>query len=60
MQMEQPNWFIHMDEHWLWRWFITDAGGQPLAVSKTAFFNRGDAVRNLEVARMPFTGFSER
>lgn len=38
--MEQPNWFVHMDEGWMWRWFITDSRGQPLAVSKATFFHR--------------------
>jgi hypothetical protein len=56
-QMEQPHWFIRMDENWMWRWFIADANGQPLAVSRAEFFNREDAVRNLEVARLALNGF---
>ncbi|MGN6123880.1 MAG: hypothetical protein ACTHOJ_13090 [Sphingomonas oligoaromativorans] len=55
--MEQPHWFIRMDENWMWRWFIADANGQPLAVSRAEFFNREDAVRNLEVARLALNGF---
>ena len=46
------NWFVHMDEDWMWRWFITDAAGSPLAVSERTFFRRQDAVANLEEARM--------
>ena len=54
--MEQPHWFIHMDENWMWRWFITDVHGQPLAMSRTDFFHREDAVRNIEVARLALHG----
>jgi hypothetical protein len=54
--MAQPNWFIHMDERWMWRWFITDPHGQPLAMSKTDFFRREDAVENLKVARLALNG----
>lgn len=50
--MEQSLWFIHMDERWMWRWYITDVRGQPLAISKVDFFRREDAVENLETARL--------
>jgi hypothetical protein len=50
--MEQPKWFLHMDEDWMWRWFITNGFGQPLAVSRGAFFRREDALKNLRAARL--------
>lgn len=50
------QWFVHMDERWMWRWYITDDRGKPFAISKTHFFRREEALRNLEAARMALTG----
>lgn len=54
--MEQAKWFLHMDERWMWRWFLTNDTGQPLAMSKECFFLREDAVKNLKAARMAVIG----
>lgn len=54
--MEQPEWFIHMDERWMWRWFLTDGCGRTLAMSKKDFFHREDAVQNLDAARTAVIG----
>lgn len=54
--MEQTQWFLHMDAGWMWRWFLTNDRGKPLAMSKKCFFHREDAVRNLEAARMAVIG----
>ena len=54
--MEQPDGFVHMDEHWMWRWFLTDDRGKLLAMSIMDFFRREDAIRNLEVARLALIG----
>ncbi len=54
--MDDLQWFIHMDNGWMWRWYITHANGQPFAISKTQFFLREDALRNLEAARLALSG----
>ncbi|WP_419827126.1 hypothetical protein [Sphingomonas sp.] len=54
--MEQPQWFLHMDERWMWRWFIANRRGQMLAVSKKCFFRREEAFQNLNAARSAVTG----
>ncbi len=54
--MEQTQWFLHMDRSWMWRWFLTNDRGKPLAMSKKCFFRREDAVQNLEAARMAVIG----
>jgi hypothetical protein len=55
-QMEQPQWFLHMDRGWMWRWFLANDRGEPLAMSKKCFFRREDAIQNLEAARMAVIG----
>ena len=52
----EPQWFVHMDERWIWRWYITDVHGKPFAISKTHFFHREEALKNLEAARMALSG----
>jgi hypothetical protein len=54
--MDHLQWFVHMDEGWMWRWYITNAHGKPFAISKGNFFRREDALRNLEGARMALSG----
>lgn len=54
--MEQTDWFLHMDERWMWRWFLTNGRGKAFAMSKKCFFNREDALQNLETARMAVIG----
>jgi hypothetical protein len=54
--MEKLQWFIHMDDRWMWRWYITNANGKPFAISRTQFFFREDAMRNLEATRMALSG----
>lgn len=54
--MERLQWFIHMDERWMWRWYIFQTNGKPFARSKNQFFLREDALRNLEAARMALSG----
>jgi len=55
-QMEQTEWFLHMDSRWMWRWFLTNRLGQPLAMSKKCFFRREDALLNLDAACMAVIG----
>jgi hypothetical protein len=40
----------------MWRWFLTNRLGQPLAMSKKCFFLREDALMNLDAARMAVIG----
>lgn len=54
--MEQTDWFLHMDDRWMWRWFLANSHGKPLAMSKKCFFRREDAVQNLEAARLAVIG----
>ncbi len=54
--MEQPEWFLHMDRRWMWRWFLTNGHGQAVAMSKKCFFHREDALQNPEAARMAVIG----
>jgi hypothetical protein len=54
--MDQLQWYLHMDEGWMWRWYLTSARGEPYAISKAHFFRREDALRNLEAARMALSG----
>jgi hypothetical protein len=54
--MDQPQWFLHMDERWMWRWFLANSCGQRIAMSKKCFFRREDAVQNLDAARMAVIG----
>lgn len=54
--MEQLQWLLHMDERWMWRWFLTNDCGKTLAMSKTCFFRREDALENRDAARLVITG----
>ena len=54
--MDQPQWFLHMDDRWMWRWFLANSRGQLLAMSRKCFFRREDAVLNLDAARMAVIG----
>jgi len=54
--LEQLHWFVHMDDRWMWRWYIADAHGAPFAISKTSFFHRYEAVKDLEAIRMAMSG----
>lgn len=51
--MEQSLWFIHMDERWMWRWYITDVRGQPLAISKVDFFDAKMRSKTLRLLAWP-------
>lgn len=54
--MVQPEWFVHMDQEWMWRWFVTNGCGHALAMSADRFFTREEAVQNLHAARMAVSG----
>lgn len=48
--MKQPQCFLHMDEEYMWRWYIVDAQGIPIAMSARVFFDYEDALRNFRAA----------
>jgi len=54
--MEQLHWFVHMDERWMWRWYVADVHGVPFAISNASFFHRAEAVKELEAIRMALSG----
>jgi|GEM_PF-3202140 len=54
--MEQTEWFLHMDDRWMWRWFLTNGRGLTLAMSKEYFFFREDALKNPDAACMAVIG----
>lgn len=54
--MDHLKWYLHMDEGWMWRWYITNSHGEPFAISEANFFRREDALRNLKGAQMALSG----
>ncbi len=44
--------FIHMDDRWMWRWYITDRRGALLSMSLGQFSTREEALRDLEAIRL--------
>jgi hypothetical protein len=54
--MDHLQGFVHMDEQWMWRWYITDFHGHMFASSRTDFFWREDALRNLKAVRLTLSG----
>jgi hypothetical protein len=49
MQIVNP--MFHMDSDYLWRWYITDAGGKSVGMSADSFFRFEDARRNYDDMR---------
>ena len=35
--------YLHMNERWLWRYFILDTNGNIAAMSSCTYFSRGEA-----------------
>ena len=35
--------YLHMDEHWMWRFFFLDKFGDLIATSAQAYFSRAEA-----------------
>ncbi|WP_186456802.1 hypothetical protein [Sphingomonas suaedae] len=54
--MEKFQWFAHMDSRWMWRWYLANSHGKPIAMSKDCFFSREEAMQNDETARMAVIG----
>jgi hypothetical protein len=50
--MDKLQKFIHMDDRWMWRWYITDARGSLVSMSSEQFSTREEALRNLEAIRL--------
>jgi hypothetical protein len=45
------SWFflVRMDKEWMWRWFVNDDYGNPIAVSYQGFWSQEEAKANLEM-----------
>ena len=50
--MDNLQKFIHMNDRWMWRWYITDARGALVLMSSEQFSTREEALRNLEAIRL--------
>lgn len=43
--------YLHMDDQWMWRFFILDKVGKPSAISERAYFTRDEADKALGLYR---------
>lgn len=45
------SWFflVRMDNEWMWRWFVNDDYGKPIAMSYRGFWSEEEARENLEL-----------
>jgi hypothetical protein len=45
------SWFVlvRMDNEWMWRWFVNDDYGKPIAMSCRGFWSEVEARDNLEL-----------
>lgn len=39
--------FLHMDEEWLWRFYLLDRKGRVIVISHQAYFTRTEALEAL-------------
>ena len=49
--MLRLNFWLHMNDEYMWRWFCSDYQGSLIAISAQSFFHRADAEAALEIAR---------
>jgi hypothetical protein len=50
--MDDALFFLHMDADYLWRWYVTDATGKSVAVSRP-FFHLVEAQDAMRVFALP-------
>jgi hypothetical protein len=43
--------FLHMDEEWMWRFYLLDKRGRVIVISHRAYFTRDEAGAALEEFR---------
>lgn len=41
--------FLHMDDQWMWRFYVLSGAGEVLAISNRAYFTREEAENALSV-----------
>lgn len=44
--------FLHMDEEWMWRFYLLDSKGQVIVISHRAYFTREAAAAALREFRL--------
>jgi hypothetical protein len=49
--MLRLNFWLHMNDEYMWRWFCTDDQGSLVAISAQSFFDLSNAERAMHVAR---------
>lgn len=49
--MEPYDYWLHMDEDFMWRWFCSDRNGNLVSLSASSFFHRAEAERSMYRAR---------
>lgn len=40
--------YLHLDDHWNWRWVCEDESGAIVAVSEHSYFDRSEAERGAD------------
>jgi hypothetical protein len=43
--------YLHMDEEWMWRFYLLDQRGRVIVISHRAYFTRGEAEAALQEFR---------
>lgn len=49
--MLKSNAFLHMDDQWMWRFYLLDSVGKLLATSAGSYFTRAEAEKALSSFR---------
>jgi hypothetical protein len=52
VRMDDAPFFLHMDTDYLWRWYVIDATGKSVAVSRP-FFHLVEAQNAMRVFALP-------
>jgi len=49
--MLRLNFWLHMNDEYMWKWFCTDDQGSLIAISAQSFFDLANAKEAMHVAR---------
>lgn len=49
--MGHLNFWLHMNDEYMWRWFCSDNSGAIQVMSARSFFRREEAVSAMNIAR---------
>jgi hypothetical protein len=47
--------FLHMDEHWMWRYYFLSGAGELVGMSTASYFTRAEAERAMRRFRLGHT-----